>query len=151
MNDRGYNLKLLIIGGFKTAAVYEELKAIKDANIVLLGKRDNVQDYLFCVDFFSLSSKWEGMPISLIEAFATGCIPVCTPAGGIKSMIEDGVNGFIAEGFERDDFIVTLCRSFSLSETHRQELSCNCLSTFNSLYSIGTCASNYIELYQSKL
>ncbi len=31
-----------------------------------------------------------GMPVTLIECFAVGAIPVCTPVGGIVNVIRDG-------------------------------------------------------------
>jgi len=39
------------------------------------------------------------MPITLIEAFACGCIPVGTPVSGFNDVVTDGANGFIAKDF----------------------------------------------------
>lgn len=41
-------------------------------------------------DAYALCSSYEGMPISLIEAIGVGCIPVCTPVGGIVDVVHNG-------------------------------------------------------------
>ena len=49
-------------------------------------------------DAYALCSSYEGMPISLIEAIGVGCIPVCTPVGGIVDVVHNGENGFLSDG-----------------------------------------------------
>lgn len=46
-------------------------------------------------DVFLLTSEFEGMPISVLEAMAHGCVPVVTDVrSGIPELIDDGINGF---------------------------------------------------------
>jgi glycosyltransferase involved in cell wall biosynthesis len=46
-------------------------------------------------DVFVLPSAFEGLPISLMEAMAQGCIPVVSDLrSGIPELVQDGVNGF---------------------------------------------------------
>ncbi len=52
-------------------------------------------EYLKMGDAYALCSSYEGMPISLIEAIGVGCIPVCTPVGGIVDVVHNGENGFL--------------------------------------------------------
>lgn len=47
-------------------------------------------------DIFALSSHWEGLPIALLEAMATGCAPVSTNVDGCPEVVEDGVSGLLA-------------------------------------------------------
>jgi glycosyltransferase involved in cell wall biosynthesis len=47
------------------------------------------------MDVFALSSLWEGGPITLIEAMASGLPVVATPVGIVPEIIRDGVNGFL--------------------------------------------------------
>jgi glycosyltransferase involved in cell wall biosynthesis len=47
-------------------------------------------------DLFLFPSKYEGYPISLIEAMAGGCVPVASRLAGITdAIIQDGVNGLL--------------------------------------------------------
>lgn len=151
LNSQGYNLKLLLIGGDKTSEIYEDFSKRVDANIFLLGTLNNVQDYLYSVDFFCLSSLYEGMPISLIEAFSTGCIPVCTPAGGICSMIEDGINGFLTQGFTSADFADTLRKVMDKDRSELQDIRNRAAKSFDEKYSIATCARGYLKIYSSQV
>lgn len=46
-------------------------------------------------DIYALSSRWEGLPITLLEAMAAGCAPVSTEVDGCGDVIEQGVSGFL--------------------------------------------------------
>lgn len=46
-------------------------------------------------DVFALSSHWEGLPIALLEAMATGCAPVSTNVDGCAEVVEHDVSGLL--------------------------------------------------------
>lgn len=78
---------LLIIGDGEIREDIE--RKLKENNmmshILMLGNRDNVSDFLSCMDFFVLPSKYEGFPISIVEAQVNGLI--CFISDGINSEI----------------------------------------------------------------
>jgi glycosyltransferase involved in cell wall biosynthesis len=47
-------------------------------------------------DVFVLTSHWEGLPISVMEACAASLPVVATDTGGIAELIHDPDNGFLA-------------------------------------------------------
>jgi len=47
------------------------------------------------LDLVAITSLNEGTPVSLIEAMASGRAVVSTDVGGVKDVIEDGVNGIL--------------------------------------------------------
>jgi hypothetical protein len=49
------------------------------------------------VDVFALSSRHEGDPLTLIEAMAAGCFPVCNDVGIVPELVRSGENGLIVE------------------------------------------------------
>lgn len=65
-------------------------------------------------DIFLMPSKFEGLPLSLLEAMATGCVPVVSGRGAIPSVIDDGRNGFLVEPEDLTQIVGKL--KFLLSE-----------------------------------
>jgi glycosyltransferase involved in cell wall biosynthesis len=65
--------------------------------IFLLGHNPDILSIMKALDVFVLTSKHEGLPISLLEAMAVGTVPVCTRVGGMKEIIEDAKSGFLVE------------------------------------------------------
>jgi glycosyltransferase involved in cell wall biosynthesis len=63
------------------------------STVRLLGSRDDVAELLPSFDVFVLSSRFEGLPISLLEAMAAEIACVSTAVGGIPEAITDGVEG----------------------------------------------------------
>ena len=63
--------------------------------VVFAGSRDDVFDLLPALDVFALSSRFEGLPIALLEAMATGIAPVTSSVGGIPEVITDGEDGLL--------------------------------------------------------
>ena len=66
-----------------------------DETITLLGNRDDVPDLLAKSDLFLLSSAWEGLPISLLEASVTGLPFIATDVGGCQEIAAKCGNGII--------------------------------------------------------
>ncbi|MDH3679522.1 MAG: glycosyltransferase [Acidimicrobiia bacterium] len=81
-------------------AAAEELE-IADRT-TFLGSRDDVPELLPLFDLFVLSSRFEGFPISLVEAMATGLPCVATSVGGIPEVLVDGENGLLVESGDRE-------------------------------------------------
>ncbi len=58
-----------------------------------LGQLDDVGPLLLAADAVVMPSRWEGLPLVLLEALARGRPVVATPVGGIPEVLEDGVTG----------------------------------------------------------
>lgn len=66
-----------------------------DNRFILLRWRTDATKLLAAADIFVMTSLWEGLPRSLLEAMAIGK-PACVyAADGVNDVIEDGVNGYI--------------------------------------------------------
>lgn len=61
-----------------------------------LGSQSNVYAYLKEADIFLMPSKFEGMPMTIIEAMGTGLPVVASPVGGIPDMLTHGESGLLA-------------------------------------------------------
>lgn len=92
------------VGGFESAQRREEFlrKIDGEAGLTYLGtfiggseKRALYgKTQVFCLPTYY---PWEGQPISILEAYATGCVVVTTEHSGIPEVFTDGVNGFAVE------------------------------------------------------
>ncbi len=88
-------LRVLVVGSGPEEA---ELKERADelglsGRVLFLGRRLDVPDLLAASDVFVLSSDWEGLPITILEAMAVGVPCVSTAVGGVPEAITDGVSG----------------------------------------------------------
>jgi glycosyltransferase involved in cell wall biosynthesis len=145
LSREGYDILLIIIGdGFEKAFKY---KYEANSNIHFLGAKTNVTDYLYISDAFCLSSTVEGMPITLIEAYSCGCIPICTPVGGMKDIIENGINGFVSKSTSENDYLETIRNFIILRETISKD---KIIEYFKQNLSIKQCAKLYQKLYEKE-
>jgi len=99
LDRNGVSYRLTVIGEgsdletLKTAWTDE----IKKDKVIMLGRLSRVEmlTVLEQNNVFLLVSDFEGMPISLLEAMAHGCVPVVSDlTSGIPDLVIDGVTGF---------------------------------------------------------
>lgn len=146
--QKGYHAILLIIGDGFNSTRGKELQDNACKNIHFIGEQHDIQDYLLNSDGFCLSSKFEGMPISLIESFACGCIPLATPVSGAKDLIKDGDNGFIASDFTEEEYVRKIIQFHKeYKNIDKQEL----LKLYQNVFSIEACAKRYYDVYVENL
>ena len=89
-----------------------------------LGSRDDVAELLPALDVFVLSSTYEGLPISLLEAMAAEIACVCTAVGGIPEALRDGVDGRLVPPAQ-SDVLAEALREVMLDTAQRQRLGSN--------------------------
>lgn len=142
----GLDFKLIVLGDWSFCDEAKALKLQACERIYFLGTKTNVQDYLLCADAFCLTSIYEGLPISLLEALSCGCIPICTSVGGIKDVIEDGITGFLAEEADLTSCYSAIKRFVKNGDKIDKHL---LVSLFNDRYSIIHTSESHIQLYQS--
>ena len=64
-------------------------------HISFLGLRKDIPELMQAADAYVMSSRWEGMPIVLLEAAASGLPIVATDVGGNREVVQDGVTGLL--------------------------------------------------------
>lgn len=91
------NARLELIGdGENRDKILGQIKKNKlEQSIRILGQQNNVFDYLNNADIFVLPSNYEGIPMTLIEAMATGLPIVATNVGGIPDMLMNAEDAFV--------------------------------------------------------
>lgn len=147
--SEGKDFALLFAGRVENESIYTELKTYFSDRISYLGEVQNLRAIMASADFFCLSSVYEGMPITLLEAFSVGCVPVCSPVGGNKDVIHSGVNGILGSGYDEDSVYQMVNKALELSEDEYHAMRIAAIKSFD-LYSIQTCASHYLQLFAKK-
>jgi N-acetyl-alpha-D-glucosaminyl L-malate synthase BshA len=89
--------KLLMIGDGPDRTMAEWMTREKKltADVIFLGKQNQVQDLLPCADVLLLPSDIESFGLAALEGMASGVPAVCSRVGGVPEVIRDGVEGFL--------------------------------------------------------
>ena len=87
----------VIVGeGPDRPAVESEVRRLGlDSEVDLAGGRTDVAELLAASDLFVLSSRSEGLPLSILEAMAAGLPVVASSVGGIPELVLEGETGFL--------------------------------------------------------
>lgn len=86
------NVKLLLVGEARDnieQVIGEIAISPRKDDIIYYGPSDNVHSLLIKADIFALTSLYEGLPISVLEAMSLGVVPVCTDVGGLSNVINN--------------------------------------------------------------
>ena len=118
--DKYPNENLLIYGEGELKNRLEDLINSKrlGKRIFLMGLTDDVAKVLSTAKIFALSSDYEGMPNSLMEALAAGvpCVATDCPCGGPKMLIKNKYNGLLVGVNDRKGFAAALDKLLSNQE-----------------------------------
>lgn len=144
IQKQGSNAILLIIGAAFDSAEGKRLKAMAGKDIYFLGTRKNISDYMLQTDVFALSSKYEGMPITLIEAMLSGTPMVSTPVTGAVDVI-NSKNGVLSKDFTQEGYVNALTEMFNNYDSYKAEAM---REKDDSPYTIKKCAEQYMAFYK---
>ena len=90
-------VKFLLVGdGILRRSIETKIKKLKlQNNVILTGWRRDIPKILSTIDVFMLTSLWEGLPITVLEAMITSKPVVITDTGGVSEVIQEGKTGFL--------------------------------------------------------
>jgi glycosyltransferase involved in cell wall biosynthesis len=91
------NVRYLVVGdGYLREELREYIRSKGlDGKFIFTGFRKDLERIYSDLDISVLSSLNEGLPVAVIESMAAGIPVAATDVGGIRELIDDGVNGFI--------------------------------------------------------
>jgi glycosyltransferase involved in cell wall biosynthesis len=117
-------------------------------NITITGwkERKEVLEILNQNDIFILTSLWEGLPISLLEAMYMGKICIVSNVIGNRNVIIDAQNGFIANDLQ--DYISKMKNLISTKNV--KFLKENAQKTVNRIYHLDLMVNQYKQLYKGE-
>lgn len=91
--------KFYIVGdGPLRKSIREKIKRLKlERNVFLKGWVKDISSVYLNTSLFVLTSLWEGLPVSLIEAVVSGIPVLVTNTGGVLDIVKEGKQGKIIE------------------------------------------------------
>ncbi len=99
LRERGVDHELLLLGGMPDEGpeAREDVRAAADDHTQFLGTRppEQMSAVYASADVFCLPSWWEAMPLSILEAMASGLPVVATHVGDVSRSVQDSETGFV--------------------------------------------------------
>lgn len=89
-------------------------------NVRLLGEWADVSPVLAVADIFVLPSRWEGLPMALLEAMAVGLPVIATRVEGVEEVITDNVHGLLVVPEDSDNLAHAIIRILKNPELRNQ-------------------------------
>lgn len=93
--------RLVIVGDGEDRDMYENMVREHDLKNVSFEGVQQPQPYYRKAKIFAMTSSWEGLPMTIIESFQMGVVPVVMDSfPAAKDMIVDGENGSLVDDSE---------------------------------------------------
>lgn len=122
LRDSGCEARLAIAGdGPQREALIADAAALGLASHVrFLGNVADPLVFFAAIDVFAMSSRWEGLPVVLLEAMAAGRAAVCTDVGGTREALLHGETGLLCQPGDAAALATHLGRLLSDAGLRRQ-------------------------------
>lgn len=146
----GFDAVLLIVGSNQDNSIMTEINSFLSDRILYLGERNDIPTLFYHSDAMCLPSIWEGLPVTLLEALSVGCIPLCSPVGGIINVVRNNYNGLLSDDVSVYSYYNTLKRFMLLNSNELNLMKENCLNSFKN-YDIKYVATKYESVYELNL
>lgn len=117
-----------------------------DSHVHFLGFRNDISDWLNCVDLYVLSSKWEGFGLVIAEAMACGCLVVSTDCGGTAEVMEH--KEYLVPVNNHPQLYQAIEKALSLDDEIKNQLIIKAKKKIQENFSIDRIAKQWISLYE---
>lgn len=147
--NKNPSVRFVVVG---TGEDEEKLKELArhtnvEEYLYFFGYRSDIQNIMSQVDVVVLSSLWEGLPLTPIEAFSVGKTVIGTAVDGTVEIIKDGINGFLIEPKNPQ----MIADKINYLVNHREvleNLEAQAYSTYLNSFSFENLKLKYIEFYK---
>jgi len=97
VRQRGLDFTLALAGdGSRRAALEEQSRRLDlEKRVHFLGTLEDLGPLLSAADAVLLPSRWEGLPLTLLEAMARARPVIATAVGGVPEVVSHGDNGWL--------------------------------------------------------
>ena len=119
----------------------------KGLPITFMGYRTDIQNVMCQLDLVVLSSLWEGLPLTPIEAFSVGKTIVATSVDGTLEIVRNNENGLLVEPRKIIELADKICWMMD-HPTERLQMEKSALETFKKEFAFSKFAQSYIDFYE---
>lgn len=119
-------------------------------SVLFWGFRDDISNVISSFDVFALSSEYEGLPVSMLEAMALERPVVATSVGGIPEVINNMENGLLIE-YGNVEAMAKAFETLYESNDLRNEITRNAYNILKNKYSYIEMAKQYVEIYNKAM
>ena len=91
------DITFVVVGDGPQASILKKMAA-GISNVMFVGQRTDVERFYAAFDVFLLPSAMEGLPLSILEALASGVPVVASNVGAVGEAVLNGHNGFLIQG-----------------------------------------------------
>lgn len=140
----------LVIAGSGTEEAY--LKSVVhelgiSESVEFWGFRSDVANVLSSFDVFALSSEYEGLPISMLEAMALKIPVVVTAVGGVPEVIENQKNGLMVKYMDNEEMAQYFERLYA-DKPFRNHIGNAGYQTICEKYNYLSMSKQYFDVYE---
>lgn len=141
-------LRAVVAGGGPQLELVRELAAASPEAVCVLGERSDVGNLLEASDFLCMTSSFEGVPLSVVEAMSLGRPVVAMRVGGLVELVDDGRTGRLTPPGDVDAFARALVEVAREPPEARRALGEAAREDFERRYTLERMVDSYAELLE---
>jgi glycosyltransferase involved in cell wall biosynthesis len=119
-----------------------------DAQVRFWGQQLDVAPFFSAADAFIMSSRSEGLPISLLQAFSLGVPAIVTDVGGMAEVVRLAKAGLTTPAENATQMTAAIVRLAS-SDAEREQFSRNAEAAYRARFTFEAMTDAYMDLYRN--
>ena len=144
------DLRLWMVGDGSERKTLESLASELgiSAQVTFWGQQLDVAPFFSASDAFVMSSKSEGLPMSLLQAFSLGLPAIVTDVGGMAEVVRLAKAGITIPASDPAAMAAAILRMAG-SDAERAQFSTNAIEAFHARFTLRTMVDAYMDLYRN--
>jgi len=143
------NLRLWMVGDGSERKMLESMVSELGiaSQVTFWGQQLDVAPYFSAADAFIMSSKSEGLPMSLLQAYSLGVPAIVTDVGGMAEVVRSAQAGLTVSATDPAEMAAAILR-LATNNTERTQFSASAETAFHTRFTLETMVNAYMDLYR---
>jgi glycosyltransferase involved in cell wall biosynthesis len=121
-----------------------------ESSVIFCGLRHDIPAILSALNLLVISSKWEGLPVTLLEGMAARCPIVATAVGGVPNVVTDGESALLVPPEDSQSLASACFKILREAETARALVNAG-FGRVQQQFSLDAMIQKTLNLYQELL